>query len=180
MGAVTILGNRQQKNGYPNVKNELANCEELTESELVIRHGSLVRALARRFTSADFDDLFQVGRLALIESARTWSRQAQFWTYARRAVLGAMFDYATKEISSPRELETCDELASEDGSPEAALEAKELFSMLEGLELEIVTLRIRDGLGFLEISKQLGRSMSDVDRIYRGAIATLRERAGAS
>jgi DNA-directed RNA polymerase specialized sigma subunit len=71
------------------------------ESDLIVAHDPRIRGLAARFVGNDVDDLAQVGRLAFLEAARAWQTKphvAQLWTYARRAVLGAMIDYVTKDV----------------------------------------------------------------------------------
>lgn len=157
-----------------------------SEGELIAKHDSRVRALARRFANIDVDDLFQVGRLALIEAARAWETKphvSQFWTYARRAVLGAMFDYATREIGHRAIGDDFDvsELVDVNGAgPEDELEVKRVFESLDDVEIEIIRLRVRDGLDFITLASRLGRSPSGVKRIFASAVATLRERAAAS
>jgi len=151
----------------------------------IARHDRLIRSLVRRFSEAFADDLFQVGRMALVEAAASFdpSKGVQLWTYARRAVLGAIVDYATKEIRGVA-AEQFDDLGESD---EASLSnhsgaddrvyLQELLAALSTTESEVVTLRVRDGLTFEEASERLGRSISDVDRIYRRALITMRERA---
>lgn len=71
-------------------------------SDAVIRHDRLIRSIARRFVSArvDVDDLMQEGRIAFLGAAKSWRPEpgASLWTYARKAVFGAMFRLATSEI----------------------------------------------------------------------------------
>lgn len=168
-------------------KTQLANCESLSESEIVIKHDRLVHSLARRFRAADVADLVQIGRLALLEAARGWRGESQFWTYARRAVLGAMIDYVTRECQQPQtqwipsdgdfpeDLEPRD--VSIEPAPDARLEIVERLSVLTEVQREIVILHVRDGLGFEALAERTHRSKSDVHRIFESALETLRERA---
>jgi len=202
VGVTLKLGQTGKLSGYPIMqKTQLANCEALSEVELVKKHDRLVRDLALRFTSVDVDDLFQVGQLALIEAARTWSHRSQFWTYARRAVLGAMLDYATKEIGHtvPHALHDVENeidfrsnveekrgrrLEPEDVPAPASclddkLEAHRLMNGLSEIEARVLAMHIRDDLDVRTIAPLLGRSKSDVHRILSGAMKTLRERVQA-
>ena len=65
-------------------------------SELI---GSLEKQLtycARLFTG-DFDDLMQVGRLALLRALSTWREESAFWTFARLHVLSDMKRFVLAE-----------------------------------------------------------------------------------
>ena len=76
----------------------------------------LVRTIAAAYTvkfgipSLTYDDLTQVGSLALVDAAHRWKRgrryrdrgqaEGHFWAYAKPRVIGAMIDEARKESKS--------------------------------------------------------------------------------
>lgn len=71
--------------------------------DLVRTHHALVRKLAwqvhgRAARSSDFEDLVQVGMMALIEASRTYQDQGHsFATYATIRIRGAMVDHIRRE-----------------------------------------------------------------------------------
>lgn len=153
--------------GYPSMKNG-HGCERL------------IAAMARRLSSASFDDLYQVGQLALLEAAKTWepNRGVEFWTYARPSVHGEMINFLKSECRVSSAEMNLDE---PDGhsSPEHEVAVRELLSTCEALlsanEREVVFRHLRDGEEFREIADSLAMTKSSVHRVFKGAITTLRE-----
>ena len=178
---VKKLGHAHSQSHYPSVgKTELAGCEVLTEAELVQKHDRLVRALAYRFTAVDAEDLVQVGRLALVQAARTWKGRAQFWTYAQRAVFLAMLNYTTREVAhfgAPLDVETT---AGAGARPDLAIEIRECLEQLTPDELDFTILRVWGEWDVRAIASFFGRSKSDIHRVLQGARAKMRARAGAA
>jgi RNA polymerase sigma factor (sigma-70 family) len=166
-----------------------------SESAIIKRHARLIRFVALPFANRGvaLDDLVQEGRIALLDAARRWraSEGVRLWTYARKFVLGAMVRFGSKESCEPcrRHTEDDDAIAERMSSGEtpeealliaqcSAIAAHEL-TFLNEVERRVLRHRFVDGLDIRTIGQRLDLSKSEADRIYHGAIRTLRERVGA-
>lgn len=111
-----------------------------SEDSLIREYDHRVVAIARRFHS-QAEDLAQIGRIALLEAARAWEskpHQTKFWTYAQRAVLGAMIDHLSREVKRAAiEAEAAWE-PSAPAAPDVALEAKEALAFLPKRDAALV------------------------------------------
>jgi RNA polymerase sigma factor for flagellar operon FliA len=84
---------------------------ECRENELVTRHATLVKRIARHVmnrlpASVQLDDLLQAGLIGLMEAARSYdpSQGASFETYATIRVRGAILDELRRNDWAPRSL----------------------------------------------------------------------------
>lgn len=83
--------------------------EQRDQTELVIKHGALVKRIAyhlvgRLPSSVDVDDLIQAGTIGLLMAGRNFSadKGANFETYAGIRIRGAMIDELRKSDWTPR------------------------------------------------------------------------------
>lgn len=166
-----------------------------TESRIVQKHDRLIRYTAIPFVGHGIalDDLVQTGRLALLEASRRWdaSQGVKLWTYARKFVLGDMFRLVAREINEPsRDLVAGDD--GEDGdmvtrllaagpTPEEVAQLGEDLTILEE-EIDALSADERDVLWKhfgedVPVWKTVeGQHHSAAQRLYHGAIETLRNR----
>ncbi len=208
MGGVAnsdLFGTDNPLSAYPIMQTATAQAPGRdSESTVIKKHERLIRYIAIPFASGgvSLDDLMQEGKIALLGAARTYdpSLGIALWTYARKFVLGAMFRFRTKEVGEPCRLSilpsgdstddgmqvVAESLESEAATPDDALETAELvaiaareFSFLDETQRRVLRMRFGDELDVRSIATKLDLSKSDVDRIYHGAIAKLRERVGA-
>ncbi len=137
------------------------------------------------------------------------SRGVQLWTYARKFVLGAFFRHATRETTEPASAGLRDGLATRAAAPDGSADEGHIESYIENIEADtatpedelenvelvavaarelsflnenerrVIRMRFGDELDVRAIAEILNKSKSDVDRIYHGAIAKLRERVRA-
>lgn len=170
------------------VSNGIVLCEDgISEDAIVRAHDARIKGFARRFPFNDRDDFVQIGRMALIRAARIWRQQSQLWTYASREVFGAMLAHAKKRRLESFEVlvEDIEEVTNE-GDPNANSPYRangltsepfviDLLPSLDPSEKEVIVLSL-EGFGVEEIAEKLGRSKSDVWRIYHRAAGKMRER----
>jgi len=163
-----------------------------------------VSDLARKYSNtSNKEDLIQEGLIALLNARRTWRAEAQFWTYAKSHVLGAMVRYTTAESSNPACPQSVmswssdedntvtmssgeDSIESNDCPADAALELAELTALLaDGMialtdeERKVIRLHAGDGKSLAASARDLGLSNDKVERVYLSAISKLRERVQA-
>ncbi len=174
---------------YPHMQNSAAVetvRPQVSDASLIKNHARLVRHLARKYSNgSNIDDLEQEGYVALLEARRTWLEESQFWTYARRFVLGAMVRHTTSEGEEPRPIgddRQLFEIESSDPSPYALLELAEGVSRLSAsmihlseIERRIIRMHVGDDRSLANIARELGMSSDKVERTYRGALEKLRE-----
>jgi len=166
--------------------------QRAVESNIIAQHDKLLRHLAASWPHSLHEDLVQVGRIALLEASRTYvaGRGAQLWTYARRAVLGAMIDWATKETEraarevlwekdlwseSPsigdgveRTVSVVDQGRDESACPESAISAAELLALLNDRQRVVVVLLL-EGVETDEIAARLGVGRRQISKDLHGA-----------
>jgi RNA polymerase sigma factor (sigma-70 family) len=152
--------------------------DDASEESIIRRYDRLIGYLARRFR-LDVDDLVQVGRIELLQAFRLWQTKphnATFWTYARKAVLGAMINHATREVSRIAK-ETESGLAPAPVcAPDDALEALEHISSLSPREASVLQMYVA-GYDAEEIAEANGIRRSRVYQLLEDSMETINERA---
>lgn len=170
-------GQNSGRAGYSDMT-DAAKLETKTEAEIVRDHDAKIQALARRFRAIDLDDLFQIGRLELLKAARTWEGRSSLWTYARRAVIGAMIDAVTREISREDPTDEADQVVDERTvGVETDLDVRAALEGLDADERRVVEMHIGEDRDFRSIAAHMGIGRSTASDIYQRAIAKLRGHA---
>ena len=152
--------------------------DDSARDELFLAHGKLVMSVARSVNllnaSIDYDDLYQVGCLALIKAIKTYdvTSAASFKTYASTCIYNAVLDEVRKHKGVPTE--PLDELVPSDTPTSDDVEReyieKETTSLLynalrttlSDLEFEVLNLYLI-GLSYKEISDKLSVEKKKVD-----------------
>lgn len=149
------------------------------EEDIVRRFDRLIRYFASRFR-VDREDLAQAGRIALLEAYRSWQtkpQQVEFWSYARKAVLGEMIDYQTREISRTAREELSGNIFSAQACPpDVALELKEHLASLPDREASVVTMHAA-GFDVGEIGSRNDLRKTQVYDLIKGSEENIRKRA---
>jgi RNA polymerase sigma factor (sigma-70 family) len=151
-----------------------------SEESVIRRYDRLISFLARRFR-VDTDDLVQIGRIELLRSLRDWQEKphnALFWTYARKAVVGAMINHVTREAGRYA-WETdpgFNEPASSFCPPDQSLEVREHIASLSDRDASIFEMYVA-GFNADEIAERNGVSRPRVYQILASSVEKLRGRA---
>lgn len=160
----------------------------------------LVRTIAAAYTvkfgipSLTFDDLTQIGSLALVDAAHRWKRgrryrdsgqtEGHFWAYAKPRVIGAMIDEARKESKSrlvrpvkfvPLELE--DEPAAVDAitdESETIELVRDLYNRFGEKVCEFVTDYALNDVPQAELAKKHGISQGSVSNHWQTVAERIR------
>ena len=160
----------------------------------------LVRTIAAAYTvkfgipSLTYDDLTQVGSVALVDAARRWKpgrryrdrgqAEGHFWAYAKPRVIGAMIDEARKESKSrlvrpvkfvPLELE--DEPAAADAvtdESETIELVRELYNHYGEEVCEFVTDYALNEVPQAELAKKHGISQGSVSNHWQTVAERIR------
>jgi len=149
-----------------------------SEDEIIRAHDERIKFLARRFR-LDIDDLLQIGRVALLRAFRAWPAKphtAAFWTYARKAVLGEMINYATAEFTRQAKEAERGLVPSEPCAPDAACEAREHVAVLGEREASVLEMYVA-GYPVPEIASQNNISRSRAYQILEGSMENIRRRS---
>ena len=153
----------------------------------------LVRTIAAAYTvkfgipSLTFDDLTQIGSVALVDAARRWKpgrryrdqgqAEGHFWAFAKPRVIGAMIDEARKESKSrlvqpvkfvPLELE--DEPAAADtieNESETIELVRELYNLFGEKVCEFVTDYALNDVPQADLAKKHGISQGSVSNHWQ-------------
>ncbi len=179
---------------YLNMTNAATRRSTLDDESAVLKHHEkLIRFIAIPFMRGglELEDLLQEGRAALLRSARSWEavNGSTLWTYARKAVFGAILRYATYEADEPARPNS-HELSEEetDGSnPEKSLEtaecveivSREMVSLSE-TERRVIRMKFYEDMDVRSIAERLSIPRSTAHDVLQGAIVKLRERMGSS
>lgn len=155
------------------------------EADVIRKYESLIRHLARRFARGVYysmvDDFAQIGRLAVLECWRTWrtrgEQTADFWTYARKAVVGEMLNRLSSEVARARVEMDSDLVPQATTPPDVAAEVREHMSVLTEPESQVIAC-FAAGNSVREIQHKTGiKNRMKVQRTLKGALGRLRERA---
>lgn len=152
--------------------------ETESETSIVHRYDRLIGYLARRFR-LDADDLVQVGRVALLEAFRNWPSKphtSTFWTYARKAVLGEMLNYATGEITRIAMEAESGLLPAPSCPPDAALEVREHIASLSDRKALVLAMYTA-GHDVADIAAENAISAPRVYQLIEDSMENIRERA---
>lgn len=160
-----------------------------TDAEVVRKYYRLVRHFALRYDPSYYDDLLQVGLLALLRSARIWRERtghtAQFWTYARKRVVGEMIRLSTRDTERHAFEVAIGEGEAEDytastvqffAPPDMVLEAREHLSALDDAQAQVVTLHV-SGADIRSIAEEAHMGKTTAHKILTVALKNLRDRA---
>ena len=152
--------------------------DDSARDELFLAHGKLVMSVARSINliSAhfDYDDLYQVGCLALFKAIQTYNvnSEASFKTYAHTCISNAIFDEVRRQKGVPTK--SIDDLVPSEtptgGNIEEEYIDKETITLLKNalrevlsdLEYNVLKLYLL-GLSYQEISDQLSVAKKKVD-----------------
>lgn len=160
----------------------------------------LVRTIAAAYAvkfgipSLTFDDLTQIGSVALVDAAHRWKpgrryrdsgqTEGHFWSYAKRRVIGAMIDEARKESKSrlvqpvkfvPLELE--DEPAAADtieNESETIELVRELYNHYGEEVCEFVTDYALNDVPQAELARKYGISQGSVSNHWQTVAERIR------
>ena len=189
---LSISAPASEQSSYPYMTNAAAQQTAIPESEasIIKRHDKLIAYVAQRFSRSGVSqqDLLQEGRIALLQAARAWRAEyeTQLWTFAHKAVFGAMLRYVDSNRSEELDMSEL-EPETPPENPETAVATAEClpiasreFFALRPEEQRIVRLHLIDGRSLRDIAREQGDAdHTRVRRIYGEAIAKLRERVGA-
>jgi RNA polymerase sigma factor (sigma-70 family) len=158
---------------------QIAAKQTRIDANSVIReHDLKIKTLASRFVSsgAPIEDLIQEGRFALFRKMDTWRGESSLWTYAKRAVLTSMVEYATREVVERHEEyeEAIVGTQRQEGTELQVLIA-ECFSVLSPQEKAAVEMKLM-GENLEAIGAALSISKSSAENLVNQAIETLKER----
>ena len=158
---------------------------------LVDRHGAALYRFARRQCGRgeSGEDALQDGLLAAWRGASTFRGEASARTWLFQVVLHACRRRSRRRAGEPaahEDVQEAEAVASEEASPEADLESRQLASVLErALEVlpapsrEVLLLRDVEGLSGEETAEVLGLSLAAMkSRLHRGRLE-LKERVDA-
>jgi len=152
--------------------------DDSARDELFLAHGKLVISIARSInlvsSHVDYDDLYQVGCLALIKAIKTYNAEsaATFKTYASTCIYNAVLDEVRKSKDVPTEpIDDASDFDAPSGDDvEQEYIEKEttalLYNALKGtlseLEFSVLNLYLI-GLSYQEISDKLRVEKKKVD-----------------
>lgn len=190
-----LFDNKNEKNKVETLAVLAKNDDKLAFIELLGIFTPFISSHARSFglPESEYDDLCQVGRIALYKALYSFDNErSSFTTFARTCIKNAMVslvrEYCAKNkltISGVSLDELGDEFqaSSDDESPESTVIAGEFIDELEDImksslsasEKEIFGYKL-SGIGIAEISVLTGKSTKSIENTLFRARRKLRER----
>ncbi len=156
----------------------------LQQEDLVVRHLSVARSLAARYSGrgVEADDLRQAAHMGLVKAARRYDpAQGEFLSYAVPMAKGEMRRCFRDLARCVRPQSADDELLEQMGEPDPGFdraEARVLVGEAVGdlceADLTILRLRFVDGLSQAEIGEQIGATQAQVSRALARIIRRMR------
>lgn len=159
---------------------------EVPSEENIEQHFGLVAFTLKKFSQwdlqkADWDDLFQVGRLALLKAIRNYDaeRETTFSSYAISFIHWDVWNYlrdlkrlrtshikvlSTDHPLCAKEISMLDTLSTDDDI--TTVQVKEFLNSLPNRERELVLYRV-NGTTQEEIAERLGLSQAHISRLLK-------------
>jgi RNA polymerase sigma factor (sigma-70 family) len=169
----------------------------MNEEQIVKDHAGMVKTIARSFQNCGLplEDLEQEANIALVLAARKWSkdREAALSTYAFHQIIWALCNTTRRARQQRRhgrsvsmdaplvdDVATLHDVVGTDPTQLDAVEASDSCGLLDELDTvarKIVVMHVLEGKDVRSIASALGCSKSQVSRVYREALDTMRKAA---